>query len=291
MYYPLSTGANVRFGGLNQKRQLAFEAGIPLFPADYPATKAGQEWDLHESEQRKAQWERRPKGKRVEWDSLVLAEGRKGEVGKGWACDWDELLEGDQVPSEPKPTFYQLPHSLAEEAIASRKTDEIPNAQSALANVRLSLVARGDPKDCARIYRLPSTDPSLRERWLSLLPGPHSNSNKRKRAARLPQKPPPSAPEHVQQAYLAASLLDADAKTTQAGEKDYPPVPGKEDLIGFVTAGNFNLGEGQPTGVGNVVLKKLVEGMKSEKKGVERLCIVRNAGETVGRLARWEIAG
>lgn len=99
MYYPLSTGANVRFGGLEQKRQLAFEAGVPYFPADYPGTKAGQDWDEQETEKRKKQWERRPKGKRVEWDSLPLAEGRKGELGKGWACDWDALLDSNEAPS------------------------------------------------------------------------------------------------------------------------------------------------------------------------------------------------
>lgn len=66
-------------------------------------------------------------------------------------------------------------------------------------------------------------------------------------------------------------------------------MPGKEDLVGFVTAGNYNLGEGRVTGVGNVVLKRLVDGM-SGKKSLSRLCIVRNAGEAVGRLARWEIA-
>lgn len=99
MYYPLSTGANVRLGGLNQKRQLAFEAGVPFFPADFPGTKAGNIWDERETERRKAEWERRPKGKRTAWTSLKLAEGRKGEVGKGWACDWEALRADANEPS------------------------------------------------------------------------------------------------------------------------------------------------------------------------------------------------
>lgn len=184
-----------------------------------------------------------------------------------------------------KPGFYQLLPSLAEEAISSRKMDDIPKADAALANVSITIVARGTPKDCARIYRLPSTDEELRQKWLSLVPDPKAKPSQKKKAAQLPRKPPPNAPEHVQQSFLAASLLSDDK---QAGTKDYPPVPDKEDLIGFVTAGNFNLGEGRPTAVGSVVLKKLVDGM-SGKKSVDRLCIVRNAGETVGRLTKWEI--
>ncbi|OMP84656.1 Ribonucleases P/MRP protein subunit pop1 [Diplodia seriata] len=282
MYYPLSTGANVRFGGLNQKRQLAFEAGLPFFPVDYPGTKAGQEWDVRETEKRKAEWERRPKGKRVQWESLKLAEGRTGEVGKGWACDWDALRIVDAA-SDTKPAFYQVPSFLAEEATSSRKTDEIPSPDLALTNVRITIIGRGAPTDCARIYRLPSADADLRRRWLALVPDPQTKSSARKKAAQLPRKPAPDAPERVQQAFLAASLLDV-----QASGKDYPSVPDKEDLIGFVTAGNYNLGEGRVTGVGNVLLKKLVEGMGVEKDE-ESLCIVRNAGEAVGRVAKWKI--
>jgi len=59
-------------------------------------------------------------------------------------------------------------------------------------------------------------------------------------------------------------------------------------LVGFVTTGNFNLAEGQGTGIGSIVLEKVVE---SAKKGGEeaRLCVVRNSGESVGRLARWNL--
>ncbi|KAH7064945.1 ribonucleases P/MRP protein subunit POP1-domain-containing protein [Macrophomina phaseolina] len=292
MYYPLSTGANVRFGGLNQKRQLAFEAGVPFFPADYPGTKAGKDWDERETEKRKAEWERRPKGKRFEWGSLRLAEGRKGEVGKGWACDWGTLrADADDSPDDGtnhEPAFYHVPPSLAEEATTSRSTDTIPNANTALSNVCLTIVSRGTPKDCARIYRLPTTDEELRKKWLALFPDPKAKPGQKKKATQLPRKPAPDAPEHVQQAFLAASLLSDDTKEPQPGTADYPPVPEKGDLIGFVTAGNFNLGEGKPTAVGGVVLKKLVEGL-SGKKSVDTLCIVRNAGEAVGRLARWKI--
>jgi len=71
----------------------------------------------------------------------------------------------------------------------------------------------------------------------------------------------------------------------QAGDDDYPVVPDQEDLIGFVTTGNFNLGEGKGTGIGSLVLGKVLEG-KGREKG---LCVVREAGQGIGRLGRWEI--
>lgn len=89
---PLSSGGNPQLGGLNELRQVAFEQGLPWFPGDYPGTDAGAEWELEQRARRRAHWERRPKGKRVAWESLDLGAGRKGEVGDGLACDFEHLF-------------------------------------------------------------------------------------------------------------------------------------------------------------------------------------------------------
>ena len=91
MFHPVASGGTVRFGGLREQRQLAFEEGIPWFPGDFPGTKAGFDWELLERQRRKAEWQRKPRGRRVEWDSLKLGQDRKGEIGLGWACDWEAL--------------------------------------------------------------------------------------------------------------------------------------------------------------------------------------------------------
>jgi ribonuclease P/MRP protein subunit POP1 len=91
MYYPPSAGGKVRFGGLQQKRQIAFESGTPWFPGDFPGTKAGDDWETEERAKRKAEWEKKPKGRRTEFESIELGMERKGEVGMGWACDWQVL--------------------------------------------------------------------------------------------------------------------------------------------------------------------------------------------------------
>lgn len=99
--------------------------------------------------------------------------------------------------------------------------------------------------------------------------------------------------------------------------KGLVPCPDEEDLIGFVTTGGFNLREGKGTAIGGIWVQRVVEGWRAEqqemdgvntsKEGIlasqarkiekekkrrekERcLCVVRNAGESIGRLGVWEV--
>lgn len=102
VHYPLSTGGNPRLGGLDEQRQIAFEQGAPWFPGDFPATDAGRTWELAQRAAKARDWDRRPKGKRVEWKTLDLGAGRKGEIGDGLACDFEHLFsfcaDGPQKP-------------------------------------------------------------------------------------------------------------------------------------------------------------------------------------------------
>ena len=92
MYYPLSSGGTPRFGGLEQTRQLTFEHMTPWLPGDYPGTEAGKAWERNEAEKRFDHWMRRPPSRRIRWDLLDLGLGRKGELGRGWSCDWPWLF-------------------------------------------------------------------------------------------------------------------------------------------------------------------------------------------------------
>lgn len=103
MHYPLSSGGTPRFGGLDQKQQLAFEQQIPWFPADLPGTEAGKAWERTESERKFDEWIRRPPKHRFAWDKLDLGLGRMGETGRGWACDWEYLFEAGKLSTETKP--------------------------------------------------------------------------------------------------------------------------------------------------------------------------------------------
>ncbi|CAF3464292.1 hypothetical protein SNK03_004949 [Fusarium graminearum] len=338
VHYPLSSGGNPRFAGLDEIRQVAFERGQPWFPGDFPGTKAGADWELEQRRKRKAAWERRPKSKRAVWESLDLGGGRKGEVGDGFASDFemlfgpvgaseceeshgqdvmdvdnDESTESTQALTlQKQQCLYQLRHIpkyTFTQATTSPTTFTVP--RNALLGVRISVVSRGTITHCARIYRLPSqptpaprssetevpaTIPpdslslyslphDLRSQWLSQAPSftegrdrssrtsrPHDlESLKRQLAAELIAKPP-------------SSVSPAANKSDMNG---HPLVPNVEDLIGFVTTGSFSLSEGHGMAIGSIAVEKVLDDIrKNAREG--RYCIVRNAGESVGWLARWE---
>ncbi|KAH6630362.1 ribonucleases P/MRP protein subunit POP1-domain-containing protein [Chaetomium sp. MPI-SDFR-AT-0129] len=447
MRLPLSTGGNPRLGGLNEQRQIAFEHGAPWFPADFPATDAGREWELEQRDKRRRDWDRRPKGKRIEWNSLDLGAGRKGEVGDGLACDFAHLFAlcaadvsggGPPVPvsnsslnpqaigssitdgaaameidpptpapapelSEktgptsgpgatqqplaatapttggtatgttagtaaakaalglirhvPKPTFTSL--------LAALPDLGNPPAKCSLITIHLTFVTRGVANTCARIYRLPSrkpgaappvptlpslpgvegvevfaTDPSslslssstapasttkslprdLGDQWLRQLPQPkHSGFT---RGAQRPQlgrsRGPPRMPAGIDMAtrkkLLAQSIvatelpypppkpgdyshnhsyngleMSSGGGAGGGGHQHHPLCPGEDDLLGFVTSGAFSLSEGRGTAIGSISADRALEAIRDAGAKTGKLCVVRNAGESVGWLARWEV--
>ncbi|KAL8948513.1 MAG: hypothetical protein Q9222_005303 [Ikaeria aurantiellina] len=372
MHYPLSTGGNPRFGGLDETRQIAFEQGIPWFPGDFPGTQAGWDWELMERAKRKADWEKRPKGKRVAWDSLDLGNGKKGEIGEGWACDWECFFDlarasdadttSDAVTKSPAAKAGEkskASKATSDSSEAAREVDpslpvrHIPLPYSAtlltslnpsavpahaLTTIQLNLLSRGHLITCARIYRFPSSDLQLRTQWLALASSVthlrnqdskngnlRSNANQRRQVlSSLPRNE--SHPLRTQQTALSLlsplEFTDGKDGPIQPGNPGYPCIPDKEDLIGFVTTGNFDMGQGRGSGIGCISIEKvrvnqrsaapaaadeIVRGesrtnqdeedrrrieeleKKPGKKLLQKLCIVRNAGESVGRLARWEL--
>jgi hypothetical protein len=145
----------------------------------------------------------------------------------------------------------------------------------------------------------------------------------------IPADAPPEyfkTPEHLKQVEAQAVALAAAAEAETKSEsqtaeervallellmvpvKDtdgnaHPACPDAEDLIGFVTSGAYNLAEGRGTAIGSVWVQRVVEGWRAETRNGEgndkktqkemerrrRLCVVRNAGESVGRLGLWEL--
>ena len=123
VYYPLSSGGTPRFGGLEQTRQLAFEHMTPWFPGDYPGTEAGKAWERSEAEKRFDQWIRRPPSRRIRWDLLDLGLGRKGELGRGWSCDWEWLFSDSNRKEEATASATRLSQiALSQEAAKKSRT-------------------------------------------------------------------------------------------------------------------------------------------------------------------------
>ncbi|KAF9698370.1 hypothetical protein EKO04_003682 [Ascochyta lentis] len=296
MRYPVSTGGNNRFGGLKERRQVTFERSVPSFPYDCPGTDAGWAWELKQRDVRKHEWTRRPKGKRIEWSTIDLGNGRKGEVGDPWTCEWARLLP--DVPAEPAvvqdgPEKLASPFRQLSSAQTSRLMEGPPIGLEVpyLFIVKVTVLGRGYPVDCSRIYRLPSNNPELRSKWLSLMPGSKSKTNGVPR--RQQTRSGDEVPEHLRRRQLASSLLEPPAtrnKIPTAADNDYPLVPDETDLIGFVTTGNYNLAEGMPTAVANFAFHRVPRGTGNEgAQNEDHICIVREPGRTLGRLARWEV--
>ncbi|KAL2262254.1 hypothetical protein VTK26DRAFT_2004 [Humicola hyalothermophila] len=374
VHYPLSTGGNPRLGGLEEQRQIAFEHGAPWFPGDFPATDAGMKWELEQRAKRRQDWDRRPKGKRVAWESLDLGAGRKGEIGDGLACDFEHLfaLHADRAtkPQVIGETISAAPEMMAldpprgsdrtetEKATepsssatlglmrrltkasftALMKSSASPSASdkppaNCIVAVNLRFVTRGVANNCARIYRLPtrktappcaeaevqatvpppaptgSGSPSLpsdlRDQWLRKQPSMSAAATGRgkgaSRLAAVPPPPPPRMPPGVdmetRKKLLARSLVGTELPYPRPGavknQADigghHPLCPGEEDLIGFVTTGAFSLSEGKGTAIGSISAAKALESVREAGPSEGRLCVVRNSGESVGWLARWEL--
>jgi len=291
MYFPITSGGTARFGGLDEKRQTAFETGTPWFPGDYPGTAAGMAWEQQERDKRKEKWEKRPKGKRMKWESLNLGKDRKGEIGLGWACHWEHLINKScSLAPEDELKARQLGSSEAMALLSTFKVgDPIAGVSKSLFNVKIDMVTRGVMITCARIYRLPSKDMDLRQQWLALLP---SLTKSVPKGSQRPQALSNGSKSHDRRQILAAGLLGPTNGGKVEGSS-HPFVPEEEDLVGFVTTGNFNLGEGRGTGMGCLLMSKILEiktgSFKGGKAMEERLCIIREAGQAIGRLARWTV--
>ena len=313
MYYPISTGGTPRFGGLQEKRQISFEQDVPWFPADFPGTRAGWQWELKERDRRKSDWEKRPKGKRIQWNRVDLGGGRRGEVGLGWACDWERLFNQSNSMSSTStaeetlidPRFVSGNLGVASGQIPPFNMYHIPCGHidtlqelppsTALVTVAIKLIHRGVPTSCARIYRLPSTNAALHTQWLALASSIMKRS-KSHNTVLMEQKSIKNPPLHSERATLAASLLRPSSAVVEqdlgncvldASDPMYPIVPDVTDLIGFVTTGNFNLGEGRGTGIGCIVLARVCQQDNTIVTG--GLCIVREVGMGIGRVANWRL--
>ncbi|KAI0848197.1 ribonucleases P/MRP protein subunit POP1-domain-containing protein [Daldinia vernicosa] len=343
MHYPLSTGGNPWFGGLDEIRHVTFERGLPWFPGDLPGTEAGKAWELEERKARHKAWDRMPKGKRVNWESLDLGAGRKGEVGVGWNCDYELLLGlrgvGDKVndpdemvvdgkdgAEEPKAASQDEHQTALVNPLESvtqlsksafltyqSSTSEPPPPKS-LVTANIKMLARGVPTTCARIYRLPdvkptavssqaevpATDPphikaecrlppNIRNQWLAQKPS--GNNRPKKDITR------PNLDLETRQQLLAQQLIGPPATFPPPAPNSesingHPLCPNEDDLIGFVTTGSFNLRDGIGDAIGSLSSTKALEELrryKNQKDTAARLCIVRNAGQNVGWLARWEL--
>jgi ribonuclease P/MRP protein subunit POP1 len=109
---------------------------------------------------------------------------------------------------------------------------------------------------------------------------------------------PPGVDMETRKKLLAQSIVATELPYPQPAAANnneldigghHPLCPDEEDLLGFVTTGAFSLSEGKGTAIGSISAERALEAMREAGAREGKLCIVRNAGESVGWLARWEL--
>lgn len=178
-------------------------------------------------------------------------------------------------------------------------------------SVKIVFLYRGAPSERARMYRFPTKAHAqrnpltrkLRDGWINLLES-HEDSKLRyrepevvphQRHSQRQGQPDPGASRLHKNTLLPPLRHHLPQLPPQPGHEGYPSVPGEEDLVGFVTSGNFNLKEGRGTGIAVLSFARVFNELMSpvgwggNKEALKRICVVRDVGEQVGRLARWEV--
>ncbi|KZZ90457.1 Ribonuclease P/MRP, subunit POP1 [Moelleriella libera RCEF 2490] len=224
----------------------------------------------------------------------------------------------------------------------------IPLPPNALLTVRITLLARGVVKACARIYALPAPPvatvpaspsaevpaslppplPSEKDTSPQQLGGSSSSSSSSSSGsgkhaklphdlraqwlARVPSRqagtlssPEPSCCEKKRKREKATSLESRRRQLAQEllnPPEAYPPaaanqldlgghhalVPNADCLMGFITTGSYCLRDGKSAAFGSIAADRALQEVRQNGKQQGRLCIVRNAGEQVGWIARWD---
>jgi ribonuclease P/MRP protein subunit POP1 len=276
MHFP-----QARFGGVTEYAQIAFEKRGMAFPLDWPGTRAGEGEGGRIAVGARGEWERRPVGKRESWERVV----KGGEIGDPFSCDWDLLFKekGEQTVDAEKNVGEETRgieaiRAQAKAAMQPKPKGPGPPPDHAATHFFLSPnYAKRLLTPTSPIQAPPTLDRALLPIRLHFLQ--KGNVVHRARIYRLPTNP------------IALEKWTAQAKLHDKVSKgEYPDCPGEEDLLGFVTTGNVSLAEGRGRAVGALAWER-VAGEEERWLGRDerRWCIVRDVGQDIGRVARWEV--
>ena len=179
--------------GLAAQRHQRLESDCPHFPEDYVGVPAYVDSVVKQAAIEQAKWERTPKGKRINYESMGITHP--------WMSDWNGVVggspsHGDLIPADhtnpqsdiippwifPSTEIGQLIEHVAkapnsstvqafgEQINSTRTRRELPALDetttqrlfdSALVHVRVDMLGRGNPRDRAILYRVvDNEDPS-----------------------------------------------------------------------------------------------------------------------------------
>ncbi|KAG5440224.1 hypothetical protein PCANB_001794 [Pneumocystis canis] len=241
LWYSLMHIPRIRFGGMQEKHQLEFEESKPYFPLDYHGTLAGNENEKIESQFRELEWKKKPPAKRVSWSSVVTKDG-KGEHGNPFTCDWDYLFSKfyENSTHTKNDSLQTTLHLIPGMYIKTKLDLESYKSFNIIFIVKITMLRRGHPNCCARVYSIPVEEKEIWENF--------------------------------------------SKKIVQYGNEEYPLCPSSNNLLGFITTGNFNLKRGKTTAIGCFALHRIQKTLLDK----EKYCIVRNVGSSTVNIAKWD---
>ncbi|KAG8684812.1 hypothetical protein FRC08_013472, partial [Ceratobasidium sp. 394] len=240
-----------RVVGLAAQHHQRLEANCPYFPEDYVGVPAFFDCTTRRTCAEQARWERTPKGKRVNYESLGIKHP--------WTSDWngltgapsgttEDLIPTDRSTNEShdrKSWLLLFPEAaeLVKDMVSGPDDDYVKafgdwiNLQrtrrdmvplernlikslldSALVHIRVDMLGRGNPKDRAIIYGFPTNEAA--SRWRASF---ESRSNGDEKSE------------------LASAELD------------------NESIVGYITSGGYSLQAGHGHGIGAISLKYIVK--------------------------------
>ncbi|ANB12984.1 Pop1p [Sugiyamaella lignohabitans] len=231
----------VQVSGYTQEHQISYEHGRAHFPDDFPDTDVGNVVNLVKGKEAFAKWNGRPPAKRVAFDKIKTGNTGLGEHGNPFLCDWKFL------------------------AAVQNKSDSPDNDQPTSVAGNDSLLV--DDETVERCVTTSGESHLLPITTVHIKYIQRGSPHDRARIYRIPAK---SVWEFV---------VNAINNKQQVDLKQSLPCPSCDDLIGYITTGDFNLASGCGTGIGGI--------LDTHAKKSSNYCLVRNVGTSTVRLARW----
>lgn len=219
-----------RVGGLREQRMLHYESGRPLFPYDYPETKAFESEVEAVAKDLEALHDRTPVSKRPNFEALGITspflsrfDGLVGQEiamfsGREWTAHFSSFLQSNPRPEKTDRIFSAfLEANPVLKAYA--QFSSVSLVDSSLMRVRLRMMHRGAPQDRSWVYAATAQEYAS---WIKVL----------------------KEEDHPMLVSFGSSLQDV--------------FPDESRVIGYVTTGHFSWKRGHGSAIASCSLQGLV---------------------------------
>lgn len=259
-----------RAAGLRDLESLAFEQKAPLFPHDFPDTKAGNQYEKDATEKLKTKYDRRPPAKRCNYIKLgitspfscqwcnLIQDWNGGQICKNILIlrDWRALKRLREIFNKPFNKKHLTKSNLAKTDV-NNLSEVLSDTRHSLVQVELTMLSKGVPNDYAVIC-IPA------EEDFRQLQSDNSFSG-------------PKEPVHKDDSTKSKKKSKGDILVTNCTNKSKSIRHScSREVIGYVNRGGFALGSGNGSGLGFCAvsgIKHLLEKSSSESSN---FVLVRN---------------